>query len=600
MAPTFRIRSATEVKSELFSRLKKISRLTAETLPCGLINETTTLIGDKCKPVREKTINLTSTSGTQIEKSASEFLHEIRISNTGTKTTKANKNTIVKKKTQPQNKNKRKRPVQRRTKKTANVDDTLEDDILPDPSEGQEVVEETSLFDEDDGTTPKRKRTQGIGILEAENNSEEDDGIGFITIAYGAKRKAISPTSQQEQKKLDSKKSPVTKKTLPPIDKPDITDNPPQTPSTSKSQDTTVPSTAREGVTPKKPDSRSRLLGPSPQGDGTRLEENTTTSGRKTGNKRQLSLQVAVTSTDNGAVTAIGYSKGKNDLFRKDICKGLNILDSQLTKITEIQTEKKVLATIVGDFDTVANKLRHQPINIDVQPGLTLHVALKHYAYIIKGVDTSSDVKAIQSSVAENNNIHMLRARFMGKSGHKKRAAVYFETDSKLEEASLTYQSCALRGDWGKKVKADIHPFLTRTELEKLSKKSPDQQTRATKTSVPPPLTHSTVTSNTNKQNQQSKQHPDNERTMSGLSNHTQSLPSQWPAPLHYKHNPLPPLPEADKDPFIFHLLERLEQSHRANVHLQEHNQCLVHTLRQAETQSMWPRSDRNWNRNTW
>ena len=101
---------------------------------------------------------------------------------------------------------------------------------------------------------------------------------------------------------------------------------------------------------------------------------------------------------------------------------------------------------------------------------MTLHVALKHYAYIIKGVDTSSDVKAIQSSVAENNNIHMLRARFMGKSGHKKRAAVYFETDSKLEEASLTYQSCALRGDWGKKMKADIHPFLTRTELEKLSK----------------------------------------------------------------------------------------------------------------------------------
>ena len=270
------------------------------------------------------------------------------------------------------------------------------------------------------------------------------------------------------------------------------------------------------------------------------------------------------------------------------LCKALGLEGKQLTRITEIREQKKVLATVVGDFNTLENKLEDNPIDILAYPQMTLHVALKQYAYLIKGVDTSADLKILKSSVADISNIDMNKVRFLGKTDNKDRAAVYFETETQLKVASLTYLTCVQRGNWKeRRVIADIHAF-DKTKIgnhasNKPSLKKPDHSSKVSsipttpKTSVPNKQTHQQQT-NTNRNNQIPR-------------SHTHPL---LPTPKHHQHIAMPPLP---KDPFVLFLLERIDRTHWDNVHLHQQVNHLRHTLRQAENLTPWSRPYPHMNR---
>ena len=623
MAPIFRLRSANDVKEEAVSKLRKICRMTSQTLPSGLLTETKQT--DKCALFGEE----------QLIKQAS---------------SNASSNASITKKTQ--SKITRKKPLQRRRKTTKHnkVDKTILDDSDIEQTECPDNMEvEDSLFD-------------------------EGDVSGFTTVFHG-KRKADSPVAQEFLKKLDNKQSPASTNPISPPAKRSTNEGPSQTPSSSKSQNAGVTSPTCEELTAPKDDSPlchhnsgpsgiKRRGSPVTQSDPKKLnsksspettkappptltnpttanpistqtpktphrhtasvrspppihmpprqlnttpvaqKENDPRSADKTGGEAakartaeqprrpkhaaQPSLQIAVTSTDDGSITAVGFSKGKNPEFRKVLCKALGLEGKQLTRITEIREQKKVLATVVGDFNTLENKLEDNPIDILAYPQMTLHVALKQYAYLIKGVDTSADLNILKSSVADISNIDMNKVRFLGKTENKDRAAVYFETETQLKVASLTYLTCVQRGNWKeRRVIADIHAF-DKTKIgnhasNKPSLKKPDHSSKVSsipttpKTSVPNKQTHQQQTNtNRNKQIPRSHTHP------------------LLPTPKHHQHIAMPPLP---KDPFVLFLLERIDRTHWDNVHLQQQVNHLRHTLRQAENLTPWSRPYPHMNR---
>ena len=240
-----------------------------------------------------------------------------------------------------------------------------------------------------------------------------------------------------------------------------------------------------------------------------------------------------------------------------------------------------MLATIVGDFKKLEEYLEKSPIHIVVQPNMTLHVALKHYAYIIKGVNTSVDLNVVQSSVADFNNINMMKVRFMGKTSHKDKAALYFETEYKLDETCmLTYTTGAQKGNWRNwRVQASIHAYDKSRYVKDASKSTPSKKTDQTHSNagtsdspiVPLNIAHK----------QQTKSSPQPQQT----------------APKQHQHEVMPPLP---KDPFVLFLLERIDQTHWDNVNLFRQVNHLRNALRHAEDQPRWSRPYPTMNQNRW
>ena len=483
---------------------------------------------------------------------------------------------------------------------------------VPDTAEpGVPEAAEPAVADADGGLSELEAGTTKLGVvisssatpsgdstLEANLSTAPEDMTGDETDSeytiFTGKRRRSSPLQKKNPKRVDSKSSPEATKPLPPskdttIKAPSPTmanDNPtsiPKMPTTTQRQGNTARSPATEQLPP-------RQLNMTPSGTKEKEPKSDTPTGKETSkagtsqNQRrpkhfiEPSLQIAVTSTDDGSVTAAGYAKGKRELFRKDLCKALKINDSQLKRITEIKEQKKVLATIVGDFKKLEEYLENSPIHIVVQPNMTLHVALKHYAYIIKGVNTSADLKVVQSSVADFNNINMMKIRFMGKTAHKDKAPVYFETEYKLDEACmLTYTTGARKGNWRDwRVQASIHSY-DKSRFDKdaskiTSTKKTDQTHNNGGTSDSPIVPFNIA------HKQQTKKSPQSKQT----------------APKKHQHEALPPLPE---DPFVLFLLERIDQTHWDNVNLFRQVNHLRHTLRQAENLTPWSRPYPHMNR---
>ena len=130
--------------------------------------------------------------------------------------------------------------------------------------------------------------------------------------------------------------------------------------------------------------------------------------------------------------------------------------------------------TLTGDTKHVASSLELKPLKIKIQTNVTFTVALKYFAYIIKGVDTSSDLKELKTSIEKLNKITLLNVKFLGKPANiknKHRAALYFETETKTQAESILYSSCAYQGDWGRKRNATLHPYDPTRFIEKSKQK---------------------------------------------------------------------------------------------------------------------------------
>ena len=287
------------------------------------------------------------------------------------------------------------------------------------------------------------------------------------------KRNQLSPASEQDNAKCQRKDSSISPNPYPLTPhSPPTTANAVTTPHTATQQD--------KIATGNTPHDRSPLAGqpitPSRQLNEDRHTSNnggqpnlssTANCGNDMTNirpqKRTLhGLQIVITSQGDNSLTAVGYAKGKPELFRKTICSTLGIKVEQIERETVVSSLGKVFMTLDGENQNIAARLQENPITIKVQTNVALIVNLKSFAYVIKGIDTTTDLHELKQSVDKLNNIHALKMRFMGKPNtikHKKRAAVYFETQAKTPASTISYQACALRGEWGRKRTATLHSY---------------------------------------------------------------------------------------------------------------------------------------------
>ena len=306
-------------------------------------------------------------------------------------------------------------------------------------------------------------------------------------------------------------------------------------------------------------------------------------------------LDVLITSVGDKSVTALGLAKKMLPEFKTRVCELLKIKESQIGEIRVLHKETKVLVRVKGAFETLQNNLSDRPLKLQIHNNTILEATLKHYPYLIKGIDTSSCLETLSHSVETHNNIKMLRPRFMGKPDTKTRANLYFECDSKIHAITLKYNYCALQGTWGGTTVVALHKFVAKP------KENHETLTRTNKTA---PFTEKETPSNTKPRfvqpttDKHQGQHSikstlldqekektippnpivPNERTLTNTScsplskvamkSKTEGLlptPRRHHFSLPQKINIPPPPPEirfiraAEKDLFIMHLLQKIE-----------------------------------------
>ena len=284
----------------------------------------------------------------------------------------------------------------------------------------------SDFFKSDDKASPNDIDNDTPNNMNVDGNEE-----GFqVALSKNNKRKQTSEKKNQnkKQKDIDSKTPPA--KTIK---------------SASSVEQSTAPSKTTAGERPRKHDD--------PCQEHKNAEQ-----------RRRISqgLQIVITSEGDNSLTAIGYAKGKPLEFRKIVCKALCADVNQIVNETPVKAEGKLLMTLNGDTKHIAAILEVNPLKIKIQTNVTLTISLKAFSYIIKGVDTSSDLDELKNSIDKLNNITMLHVKFLGKPANiqnKKRAALYFETETKILAEKIVYNSCAYKGDWGRKRHADLHIY---------------------------------------------------------------------------------------------------------------------------------------------
>ena len=76
--------------------------------------------------------------------------------------------------------------------------------------------------------------------------------------------------------------------------------------------------------------------------------------------------------------------------FKTRVCELLKIKESQIGEIRVLHKETKVLVRVKGAFETLQNNLFDHPLKLQIHNNTVLEATLKHFPYLIKGIDTSS------------------------------------------------------------------------------------------------------------------------------------------------------------------------------------------------------------------
>ena len=361
----------------------------------------------------------------------------------------------------------------------------IETCAAPTPGKKTKQINETTL------KHPKAKRSLSFGNLYSDffKNGEkaspnavasntpteinvDGDGDSFETVVYKnnkRKQNSDSKIDNKKQKAVDSE-TPVSKtnnstEIRAQSSRPTSPDKP--TPPT-KTTKTVKNSTNLPEQSKAPPKNTTREQNRSHGGPDPNLKNN--------GPRRRIpqGLQIVITSEGDNSLTAIGYAKGKPLEFKRLVCKALGTDVNQIVHQTPVQSEGKILMTLTGDTKHVSSSLELKPLKIKIQTNVTFTVALKHFAYIIKGVDTSSDLKELKTSIDKLNKITLLNVKFLGKPANiknKHRAALYFETETKTQAESIVYSSCAYQGDWGRKRHATLYRYDPTRYFEKNKQK---------------------------------------------------------------------------------------------------------------------------------
>ena len=307
----------------------------------------------------------------------------------------------------------------------------------------------SDFFKNDEQTTPKVVASNTP--LEMNVDGDVDS---FQTVVYKNNKRKQNSDSKNNNKKLKDvdSETPVSKS------------NNPNTEIRAQSSRPTPPKKTTKAVT--KCNSPEQSKAPP---KNTTSKQNRSNGGpdpnlKNDGPRRRIpqGLQIVITSEGDNSLTAIGYAKGKPIDFKQLVCKALGTHVNQIVHQTAVKSEGKVLMTLTGDTKQVAARLELEPLKIKIQTNVTFTVALKSFAYIIKGVDTSSDLKELKTSIDKLNNITLLNVKFLGKPANiqnKHRAALYFETETKTQAENIVYSSCAYQGDWGRKRYAALYLY---------------------------------------------------------------------------------------------------------------------------------------------